>query len=255
MISSLIPKVSPAQGPGVEKPIEQEEIKEEDIKKENEESEPLDDWGYSEYRWALLKHIIEKNKEKEKEIFDKYLETEDGKDEYNKIKWEVERLYLSQDINHEDNVQEIARICKEHPTHSYINMRLATLYEKYEEFEKAAILFNNAAINSKNQEGNFYNLCQAAKSWAKVGNNIEIYSILNKLKDLKATIDDGEMLLLKVMADISNIINDDENYLPLMEGLLDEKPFDHNARFSLAYKYSQVDEHDISLNAYCFCSG
>lgn len=250
MISSLIPKASPAKGPGVEKPIEQEPIKEEDIKKENGESKPLDDWGYSEYRWALFEHIIEKNKDKEKEIFDKYLETEDGKDEYNKIKWEVERLYLLQVINHEDKIQEIVRICKEHPTHSYTNMRLAMLYENYEEFGKAASLFNNAAINSKSQEGKFHNLCQAAKSWAKVGNHVEIYSLLNKLKDLKVEIDDGEMLLLKVMADISNIINDDENYLPLMEGLLDEKPFDHNARFSLAYKYSQVDEHDISLYHY-----
>lgn len=249
MLISLRPKVI-TTGIGVEKPIEQEPIKEEDVKEKSEESRPSDDWGYWDYRFALFENILGNNKEKEKEIYDKYLETEAGKDEYNKIKWEVDRLYLLNFYKKEDNMEEIIRIYKEHPTHSYVNSRLATLYENLEEFEKAATFFENAAINSKSDRENFHNLCNAAKSWAKNENINEMILSLNKAKDLKDMIDDGESSILKIMADIYAILNDNENCLAFMEGFIDEKPYDHNTRFSLAYKYSQVNEHDLSLYHY-----
>ena len=250
MISSLIPKMAPAQSPGVEKPIEKETIKEKDITNEIEELEPSDDWGYDDYSMALFNYIVAENNEKQNEIFDKYLETDAGKDEYNKVKWEVDRLYLLQIVKKEDKMEEITKIYKEHPTHSFVNWTLAKLYENYEEFGKAATLFNTAAINSKNHRAKFHNLCDAAKSWAKNGNMGEMISSLNEAKDLKEMIDDGESLILKIMGDIYDILNDNQNCLAFMEGFIDEKPYDHNTRFSLAYKYSQVDEHDMSLYHY-----
>jgi len=250
MISSLIPKMAPAQSPGVDKPIEQETIKEEGITKKMEELEPSDDWGYDDYNWALFNYILADNKEKQNEIFDKYLETDAGKNEYNKIQWEADRLYLLQSLKKQDNMEEITRIYKEHPTHSYVNSRLAILYENYKEFGKAATLYNNAAINSKSDLEKFHNLCNAAKSWAKNGNIGKMISSLNEAKSLKNTIDDGESFILKIMGDIYYILNDNQNCLAFMEGFIDEKPYDHYTRFSLAYKYSQVDEHDISLYHY-----
>jgi tetratricopeptide (TPR) repeat protein len=93
-------------------------------------------------------------------------------------------------------------------------------------------------------------LCSAAKSWAKNGSIGEMVSSLNEAKDLKDMIDDGESSILKIMADIYDILNDNLNCLAFMEGFIDQKPYDHNTRFSLAYKYSKIDEHDLSLYHY-----
>jgi hypothetical protein len=250
MISSLIPKMAPAQSSGVEKPIEQEPINKEDITKDSQDLEPSGDWDYWDYRWALFNYIIADNKEKQNEIFSKYLETEDGKDEYNKIKWEADRLYFLQYYKKEDSMEKIIKIYKEHPTHSYVNSTLAILYENLEEFGKAATSFKTAAINSMTHSEKFDNLCNAAKSWAQNGNIGEMISSLNEAKDLREMVNDGESKILKMMGQIYNILNDNENCLAFMEGFIDQKPYDHNTRFSLAYKYSQVGEHDISLYHY-----
>jgi hypothetical protein len=109
MITSLIPRAVQSLGSAVDRPIEQEPAKEENVEKEAEVLEPSDGWGYWDYRWALFNYILTDNIEKQKEIFEKYLETEAGKDDYNKIKWGVDRLYLLQFFKKEDNMQEIVR--------------------------------------------------------------------------------------------------------------------------------------------------
>jgi hypothetical protein len=63
-------------------------------------------------------------------------------------------------------------------------------------------------------------------------------------------IDNGESRILKIMGDIYEILDDNQNSIAFLEGFIDKKPYDHNTRFSLAYKYSQTDEHDLSLYHY-----
>jgi hypothetical protein len=171
MLISLRPKVI-TTGVVIEKSVEHEPVKEEDLKQKSEE-EPSDDLGY---RMALFDAILSKDNGKEKEIFDKYLKTESGQDEYNKIRWEVERLFLLQVLNKENKMEEIAIIHEQHLTHSFVNSRLATLYQGYEEFERAASLFHDAAINAKSTIGKFDNLCHAAKCWAKNKNMSDMSS-------------------------------------------------------------------------------
>ena len=178
------------------------------------------------------------------------METPEGQEDYNKIKWQVDRLYFSQIINEEDNIKEIIKLHREHPNHSDINTCLARLYESYDDFDKAANFFNIAALNSQDAKGRFNNFCSAAISWANHGDIKEMTTSLNGAKDLKGTIDDGESHLLKVMADIYKLLNDNENYIALLEGFIDEKPYEHDIRFNLAFKYSEIDEHDLSLYHY-----
>jgi len=212
--------------------------------------EPTAEWTFHDYRSALLESIIRKDKEREIDLVKRYLETEEAQGFYEKLRWQATQLYLNQMVNKEDNLERLITLQKESPDHSLINYYLARIYESYNDHNKASINYIIAAKYAINDEGKLRFYCNAAISLEKNNDEIGRDDALNNAKDLINIVDGGKIILLLAMRDIANIKNNFVNYTDFLEAILNENQGDHDNRFSLAYKYADLKENDLSLYHY-----
>ena len=132
---------------------------------------------------------------------------------------------------------------------------MGKFYEEFEEYGKAADYLIQAAENAKSDLRKFFNYVASAYLLARHGNQQKADLFLEKAKGLKTSGEDNEVVLLNEMARISLLRKEDDNYLAFMEGSLDEKPNDHDKRFSLAFKYSELDDDSYAIYHYDFLTG
>lgn len=197
---------------------------------------------------ALFHAMIEKDREKADEILHQLLEK--APNEYEKIRLQTRRLYLGQIFLQEDNLDPLKELQRSNPKHSTVNYYLGKIYEHFEEYGKAANYLIQAAENGINEEAQLKNYVSSAYLLARNGDKQGTDICLNKAKALKEFVEDAEIIILTEMARISWLRKEDENYLAFLEGVLDEKPNDHDNRFSLAYKYSELGDKSYALYHY-----
>ena len=249
MFSPLIAKLSHESISVAEKTIGDKIGEKETINDGLEYLTPSDCWGYNEYSFELFKAIIKKDKQKEQEVFDTYLQSKDVID-FEKIRLEAERLYYCDSLNKDDNLNKLNIMHKKYPKHSYVHYYLANLYEHYEDFKKASELYLIAANLTEENEDKLSYYIMSAKSLAKTGDKINIDLILMDAKKLRNSVVDGDKKILKAMAEISDATGNYESYLAFTEAILDISPEDHEDRFSLAYKYSDLKDNHYALFHY-----
>ena len=249
MISGLKPTKITEESERIAQPILKKDKKEEE-KDEEIKMEPDENWKRSDYFKALYQAIINNDEKKEEEISESYLSTDYGKQAEAKIDLKLDRLFIRLFHQKEINLQEVQKLLKEHPSNVGIHSLLGNIYNKYEQYEKSAEYYLKAARLSSDNLQKLQKLSSAAVAFSKIGNESKKESALDQAKDILYNMEDGETELLKALIEISKIENDNVHYLAFYEGLLDCNPDDHSHRFDLAFKYSEVDEYDLSLYHY-----
>jgi hypothetical protein len=56
--------------------------------------------------------------------------------------------------------------------------------------------------------------------------------------------------ILEIIKEVSELLGDNDILISALEGIVDENPTDFNARFSLAFKHSESDHHEMALMHY-----
>ncbi|MGA7563411.1 MAG: hypothetical protein WBW55_09425 [Desulfobaccales bacterium] len=246
LTSSLLPIVKetrPTERLTSEEPKNiEEKIKDEEAKLEPEK-EVAEDLNI-----ALFDATVAEDQEKIREIFHKLLEK--AADENERIRLQARKLYWGHLFLKEDNLDKIKELQRANPKNSSANYYLGKIYEQFGEYGKAADSLIQAAENATDDRGKFFNYVNSAYLLAQDGDQVKADLFLEKAKALKESIEDAEAILLNEMARISLLRKEDENYLSFLEGSLDEKPNDHDNRFSLAYKYSEIGDDSYAVYHY-----
>src|SRR5262249_53726811 len=120
---------------------------------------------------------------------------------------------------------------------------------KVEHHEEAAKAFETAATKTDQPVEMFQLLGAAAVEYAKAKSQPMMARTISRLKSMANIVQNGELRLLRVLSDVAPDGEDDVK-IGVMERIIDLDPDDDTTRFSLAYRYSQKQSHDLSLFHY-----
>lgn len=212
--------------------------------------QPKPEWKRRNYELAFMHVVANENEQGEKSIGDAYLATADGQVPENRESWEAFCEYMRLAFGKRGDLAKLQELAKVYPNNSGVQRYLAKGYQEYQEFEKAADYFEVAAEKSADAKSELAKYGEAAIAYFRAGVQQKTRTILGKMRSLVPKVDDGESVLIKTMRDIAEQANDKDLLLGFTERLIHLHPEDTSSRFSLAYKYSEVGYHDVSLLHY-----
>ncbi len=247
MLQTFIPKeIEPESSQRVEtsrRPEEDEEVE----KPDNNMLNPEENWTPKHYEYALMISINSNNNDNEEDIFNKYLQTKHIEDENEKIRWEALRFFFNEIFNKKNSLDQLKELSNKYPNHSFVHYYLGRVYEKYDQFELAAQCFQKSADYETDNEIKVRKLCNASVALANNGNKSGALSIIEEAKSIEVDPKKINKILLESMSKISEIFSNDYDFISINECLIDLKPDNYDKRFSLAYKYLNIEDYELSL--------
>jgi len=250
MIKALQPRPIGKDASLVNKTMDKEKEKEPKATETADKLTPNPNWKYEDYSFGLALAILRKKKEKEEEIFKKYSDIIGSQNKPDSACWQAEYLYNKSWLRQEDTLQRICDLSKEAPDNPQILMYIARIYNSYKQFTTAADYFNQAANLYTDHDKKIQALCDAALAYSKQNDGKSKLMALEQAKKLRDSAPNGNIILLETLTDIAEAENDADGFLAFSEAIINYKPNDHDHRFSLAYKYSELDINDLALYHY-----
>lgn len=251
MITALSPKASsPATTSDEARSLPAEGKSETETPSSDDWLTPTPEWSRRNYELAVFHLTLDENPDGIAEISKAYLETEDAQQDDNKKSWpaciEVTRIRWGKG----GDLTKLQKMAKNNPENSSILRYLAIGYEKYQEYLKAANCFEAAADKEVETAQMLQLKARAAESYVRAGASESAITILKTMKIEVEESGDGELQLLNALRKISELNKEDVVNLAIMERIVEINPTDKYTRFSLAYKYSECNEKDVSLFHY-----
>jgi tetratricopeptide (TPR) repeat protein len=210
---------------------------------------PQPDWDRRRYDIALHVAIDQDESDTVESIYQTYLTTPDAGLRDHKQRWEAYREYLRLLLGKGGSVSKLKQLAEANDHSSGTLAQLAKGLAKVEHHEQAAKTFEKAASENDQPAEVFYLLGEAAVQYAKVKAQQMITKTINRLKSMADTVPNGELRLLRVLRDVASDGEDDVK-IGVMERIVELDPDDDTTRFSLAYRYSEKQSHDLSLFHY-----
>ena len=213
-----------------------------EIKKNKEEKD--DQYYIKEIYFALLEKEEVRFDALKKEIFEKYKSDEDTI-----LKWQAKILSLESLLTQRDVLSDLKELQKKKPDNALIAYYIGQEYEKYKNYEKAIDEYLRSAKQEKKVGDKFHRIIAAAHAYVKNGQKDEAINIL--LKELREdSPDDEKRLIYGYLADVAKAMENNELFTAFAEKALVLNPSNSSLRFSLAYKYSNMDKDGLALYHY-----
>jgi len=250
MITALQPRQIEKDTSLVNKTANKEKEKEPQATETADKLTPNSDWKYEDYSFGLALAIIRRNEGKEEEIFKKYSGIIGSQTKPDSACWQAEYLYNKFWLRHEDTLQRICDLSKEAPDNPQILMYIARIYNSYKQFTTAADYLNQAANLYTDPDKKIQAVCDAALAYSKQNDGKSKLMALEQAKKLRDSAPNGNIILLETLTDIAEAENDADGFLAFSEAIIGCKPNEHDRRFSLAYKYSELNINDLALYHY-----
>jgi tetratricopeptide (TPR) repeat protein len=127
---------------------------------------------------------------------------------------------------------------------------LGRAFDGYEDYKTSARTYEAAAKEAMEATERLKLLKDAVVAHARAGAREAALAVINEMKTHFHTSHIGEAELLNALLAYIGIDKDDERIIALMERVADMDPSDANARFSLAYKHSELGNNDLALFHY-----
>jgi tetratricopeptide (TPR) repeat protein len=210
---------------------------------------PQPDWNRRRYDIALYVAIDREESDKIEAIYQAYLTTPDAGLRDNKQRWEAYREYLRLHLGKGGTVLKLRELAAANEHSSGTLAQLANALAKVEHHEEAAQILERAASETDQPGEVFRLLGAAAVQYAKAKAQPMMRSTISRLKAMATAVPNGELRLLRVLRDVAPDEEDDVK-ISIMERIVDLDPDDDGTRFSLAYRYSEKQNNDLSLFHY-----
>ncbi|MBI5149264.1 MAG: hypothetical protein HZA28_00635 [Candidatus Omnitrophica bacterium] len=213
-----------------------------EVKKHKEKKD--DKYYFREMYFALLEKENAKFEQLKNEVFEKYKADEDGT-----IEWQAKVLSLESLLTQKDVLNDLKELQKKKPENALIAYYIGEEYEKYKNYEQAIDEYLKSARLEKQVGSKLHRVSLAAHAYVKNGQKNEAINIL--LKELhEDSPDDEKRLIYGYLADIAKAMEDNELFTVFAEKALAINPSNSSLRFSLAYKYSNMDKDVLALYHY-----
>lgn len=212
---------------------------------------PKPEWRFVDYSSAFIHAMVLDNAEAVKLLADAYLETVEGRQLINKIRWLAYQIYWKAFFGKvTGSITALESLAEEHPRNEYCFYYLAKAYEDFKEYKKAAENYSKSADLS--QETNFalLRLKDAANAWVRADDTKSAEHCLTKILSNTASKQGLDDIALETKMIIAEKEENKDQSLALLECWLDLHPDDSSKRFEVAYKYSQSKYDSLALLHY-----
>lgn len=211
--------------------------------KENKEEEN-DQYYFRELYFALLEKDNAKFEKLKNEVFEK-----NKADEINLLEWQAKILSLESLLAQKDVLNDLKELQKRKPENSVMAYHIGQEYEKYKNYEKAIDEYLKSAKNEPKIGTKLHRISAAAQAYVRNNQKNDAVNIL--LKELREeSPDDEKRLIYGYLADVAKAMDDNELFTAFAEKALILNPSNNSLRFSLAYKYSNMDKDALALYHY-----
>lgn len=216
---------------------------------ENDWTTHKPDWERANYQLALLWYILKKDESGEKRITELYYASSEGGDDEKRKEWTAHREALH--ITHgRGDLAKLERYSADLPMNSAIAADLASGYLHYQEYDKAAKAYLLAADTCKDEREQIKLLGDAALNYLIARDQSQARELEARMIQLSEKLGQGEVDVLQAKKELAEQEKDDETTLAVLERLIEINPGDIDARFSLAYKYSDTGRDDLAAFHY-----
>jgi len=210
---------------------------------------PKPEWTLDDYQFGFFHCIFKDRQDDANQINDAFLSSTINSEEATKIRWEAYKEYISIMFDKGGDLQRLKRMAESNLQDADINYYLARILDKYERHEEAAIAFTKAATEESNKSLAVNYFGEAARAYQKAGKIEAVEKIVNRLKEL-ANENGLEVESLNSQRQLAELTNSNELLIATMERLLATDPTNHDLRFKLAYKYSELEIDNLSMFHY-----
>lgn len=211
--------------------------------KENKE-EKNDQYYFRELYFALLEKDSAKFDRLKNEVLEKY-----KADEVNILEWQAKILSLESLLAQKDVLNDLKELQKKKPENSVVAYHIGQEYEKYKNYGKAIDEYLKSAKHESKVGNRLHRLNAAAHAYVKNNQKDEAVNILlNEFSE--GALDDEKRLIYEYLADVAKAMEDDKLFTAFAEKSLVLNPSNNSLRFSLAYKYSNMDKDGLALYHY-----
>jgi len=216
----------------------------------DQQIERNDTLSEDDYLYELYNSIDAANKSKKDAIKINYNNTY-GKDNPEKqIEFNAKGLYYEFSTQKKDVINEIKALLKKYPQNPTLHYILGNIYENLEQYDTASQYFYKSSEYSKTLKSKLDNLSSSIIAQVK-GENLDYGEYLDRMLELdsqKQHIDTYHHTLYR----IAQITNNDLLFLLSLEAILTDLPLNNSLRFNLAYRYSEINQHEMSYSHYDF---
>jgi tetratricopeptide (TPR) repeat protein len=211
---------------------------------------PKPEWKRQNYEIALIHSVIIDDQANQQSISDNYLATELGSRNQNQKTWEAFKEYTNLNFGKGGSLSHLTKLADENPTMWEIVNYVARIYLKYEEYGKAAVLFERAAGEAGDIHEELKLLGEAALAYQKAKDANASFTVITQMRYKCADASHGEIDVLLAIRKLAEITEDDEISIGTMERQLELNPDDIDTRFAIAYKYSEQGNDALAAMHY-----
>jgi tetratricopeptide (TPR) repeat protein len=199
---------------------------------------------------AIFDAVFEGNDEKIAAIDARFQASEASSDEVSKRKWLANIEYLSIAFGQGGNVSELRRFAEQVPEIDPIWWDLALVYEKFDDLSSAGISYERASAAASEPGRKIAALGRAAVAFYKAGDLLAVGRIYEEIGRLASASAEFEGEVLEFEVNWAEATNSDELLLGALERMLQLDPTNHDRRFQLAYKYSNLEMNQLATFHY-----
>jgi tetratricopeptide (TPR) repeat protein len=164
--------------------------------------------------------------------------------------WEARIEFFRMLGGERSDFEKIKKAARDNPTNSNLLFFMARGYQEFGDHQTAACTFEDAAAKAEKDAHKLSCLAFAASQYAQAGQWNRSNEIVERLKREVAGKPDLQYEFLSAFRDLAEAEKNDGLQLAIMEQMVELRPDDTSARFSLAFKHSVVGNSDMALHHY-----
>lgn len=218
--------------------------------KESKWNEPSDSWTENDFEFAYFHATALKLEETKTKIAESYERSRYLESEEKRAAWLAFREFAHIRLGTNGDMENLRIYVNTNPKNHNVRFRYARALETFDRFNEAAAEFEAAALCAPDDKTRTTYLADAAAALRKANDLPASNIALSKARDLASTNVETERAFLKGQRDIAQSSKEDTVLVGTLERLLELNPTDSDSRFSLAYQYSELGEHELALYHY-----
>ena len=247
MLGSLTPRQAPSAAL-VETAAAPKEIKEPQGTPDH--FEPKGDWDQQTYNSEIFRAVVfRRSKDAVQKVDLAYRRTPLAMGEALAV-WEAQIEYLWMLGDEKADFEKIKRLQKGYPKNGELLFYMGQGYAHYEDYEAAALTFEEAAANAADEAQRFRSLRFAMWAYSRAGRSEMARKIENALREQAKDSVDLQIELLSSIQEIAEIEKDNDLKLAVMERVVELRPDNVGNRFSLAYEHYECGNRDMAFHHY-----
>lgn len=217
---------------------------------DDERPKPGPDATQYDYDMVLMHLVGNGDDEGLKQLNLEYAKTALKTDGDNAVRWEALTQFCELAFGTRGSIAQLERLVSEHPESSSAEEQLGRGLSYIGEPRAAAVAFERAANKTLVPNQSVLLLAQSARAFARANQHDELSRLTDRMRAAVEANPEVELHVLRAMAAIARGKGDLIGSIPSLERVVELVPDDYDARFSLAYAYSQNSNDGLALLHY-----